>query len=149
MQEIKLGEKLKSFFKEKGLTQEMIAQRMGVSQAYISALLNDRQQFGKKQADKWSKEFGLSSNWLLTGVGPMQNPVNNQFAQMTEKEIEDTAADTFAEMLMKLYQQGEIYPASIHNKIVAEKNEEIAKRDKRIEELQREVWEFKQRFTAK
>ncbi len=79
----------------------------------------------------------------------MQNPVNNQFAQMTEKEIEDTAADTFAEMLMKLYQQGEIYPASIHNKIVAEKNEEIAKRDKRIEELQREVWEFKQRFTAK
>lgn len=66
-----VGEKLKEFFKEKGLTQMKVAEITGTQQSYIAALLNGSKQFGKKQAQKWGDIFGLSPNWLLTGVGEM------------------------------------------------------------------------------
>lgn len=69
----KIGEKLSAFFKEKGITQDEIAARLGVSQSYVNALLNDKKAFGKKQAQKWNELFGLSVNWLLTGDGNITN----------------------------------------------------------------------------
>lgn len=64
-------EKLANFFKNKGLSQKDIAEKMGTSTAYINAILNDRKDLGKKQADKMKNLFGLSASWLLTGTGPM------------------------------------------------------------------------------
>lgn len=66
-----IGDKLKEFFKEKGLTQMKIAEITGAKQSYIAALLNGSKQFGKKQAQKWGELFGISPNWLLTGTGDM------------------------------------------------------------------------------
>lgn len=66
-----IGEKLKDFFKDKGLTQMQIAEITGANQSYIAALLNGNKQFGKKQAQKWGELFDLSPNWLLTGLGDM------------------------------------------------------------------------------
>lgn len=76
-----IGEKLKDFFKEKGITQVQIADMTGVNQSYIAALLNNTKQFGKKTAHKWGEVFGISPNWLLTGDGEMMKPSifqNNQ-----------------------------------------------------------------------
>lgn len=67
----KIGEKLRAYFEEKGITQEELAAQLGVSQPYINALFNDKKSFGKKQAQKWNELFGLSVNWLLTGLGDM------------------------------------------------------------------------------
>lgn len=67
----KIGEKLRAYFEEKGITQEELAAKLGVSQPYVNALLNDKKSFGKKQAQKWGELFGLSVNWLLTGLGDM------------------------------------------------------------------------------
>lgn len=70
-----IGEKLKEYFKNKGLTQTQIAEISGVSQSYVAALLNGSKTFGKKQAQKWGDLFDISPNWLLTGTGEMQyNP---------------------------------------------------------------------------
>lgn len=70
-----IGEKLKEYFKNKGLTQTQIAEISGVSQSYVAALLNGSKVFGKKQAQKWGDLFDISPNWLLTGTGEMQyNP---------------------------------------------------------------------------
>lgn len=70
-----VGEKLKEYFKDKGLTQMQIAEISGVSQSYVAALLNGSKVFGKKQAQKWGDLFNISPNWLLTGIGEMQyNP---------------------------------------------------------------------------
>lgn len=65
-----LGEKLKDFFSRQGLTQQAIADRLGVSQSAVSALLNGKP-FGKKNATKWGDEFGIQPSWLLTGEGEM------------------------------------------------------------------------------
>ncbi|MBQ8034447.1 MAG: helix-turn-helix transcriptional regulator [Bacteroidales bacterium] len=69
----KIGEKLRAYFEEKGITQEELAAQLGVSQPYVNALLNDKKSFGKKQAQKWNELFGLSVNWLLTGLGDMHS----------------------------------------------------------------------------
>lgn len=64
-------ESMKSFFKEKGLTQEKVAELLGVSQAYVNSLFTGSKQFGKKQARRFEELFGISETWLLTGKGEM------------------------------------------------------------------------------
>lgn len=64
-----IGEELKSYFRERGITQEELAETLGVSQPYINALFNNSKKFGKKQAQKWNELFGISVNFLLTGEG--------------------------------------------------------------------------------
>lgn len=62
---------LDKYFKNKGLSQREIADTMGVSPAYINAVLCGRKMIGKKVAEKFSNLYGLSASWLLTGEGEM------------------------------------------------------------------------------
>ena len=66
-----IGDKLKEYFDNKGITQSEIAERLGVSKAYVNALFTGKRAFGKKQAEAWVNLFGLSASWLLTGEGEM------------------------------------------------------------------------------
>lgn len=66
----KISESLKIYFKSVGKTQEDIATALGVSHPYVNALLNGKP-FGKKQAKKWESLFGISAHWLVTGAGDM------------------------------------------------------------------------------
>lgn len=67
----KFSEDLKEFFKTKGLTQQMIAKQLGITQSYVGMLMSGNKEFGKKAARTWADTFGLSEAWLLTGEGPM------------------------------------------------------------------------------
>ena len=67
----KIGTALKGFFKEQGITQQQIAERLEVSQPYVNSLLSGEKEFGKKQARIFGDLFGISPNWLLTGEGEM------------------------------------------------------------------------------
>lgn len=64
-------ERLKGFFKEKGLTQEQIASMLGVTQPYVNSLFTGKREFGKQQAKKFEELFGISEAWLLTRNGEM------------------------------------------------------------------------------
>lgn len=66
-----IGQVLAQHFKEQGITQEMIAERLGVSQQYVSKLLSGKTAFGKKQAQRFSEIWNIRPSWLLTGEGPM------------------------------------------------------------------------------
>lgn len=68
-EEEKFSEELKLFFKRKKMTQTDVANALGVRQAYVAALLNGRCNFGKKQAEKWNRLFGISKEFLLTHEG--------------------------------------------------------------------------------
>lgn len=76
-----INNKLSAYFKNKGMTQEQIAEQLGVSQAYINALLCGKKSFGKKAAQKWSELYGISASWLLTGEGEMMSRTVNQHNQ--------------------------------------------------------------------
>lgn len=63
----KFCEALKEFFREQGLTQQKIAEKLGVSVSYVGMLLSGSKAFGKATAQTWAETFGLSAAWLLTG----------------------------------------------------------------------------------
>lgn len=71
---MEIYEHLQKHFEAVGLSQVAIAEKLGVTKAYVNALLSGRQRFGKKQAQIWSEKFGLSRSWLLTGEGAMLKP---------------------------------------------------------------------------
>jgi len=79
-----VGFELKKYFDDQGVTQADIANRLGVSKAYVNALFNGRNSFGKKQAEKMGNLFGLSSSWLLTGKGRMLADNTNNSTNSTE-----------------------------------------------------------------
>lgn len=65
-----IGQKVKEYFAEVGLSQHDVANKLGVQQAAVSNQLNGRP-FGKNSAAKWNRAFGFRVNWLITGEGPM------------------------------------------------------------------------------
>lgn len=67
---IEIGQKIKEYFSEMGMSQQEVANVLDVQQAAVSNQLNGRP-FGKNSAAKWNKAFGFRTNWLLTGEGPM------------------------------------------------------------------------------
>lgn len=68
---IDISNELANFFKNKGLSQTDVANMLGTSPQYISAIFSGRKNVGKKQAVKFEELFGLSAPWLLTGKGDM------------------------------------------------------------------------------
>lgn len=66
-----VGEKLRKYFDSQGVTQIDVANKIGVSKAYVNALFAGNSRFGKKSAEKWSEVFGFSKSFLLTGEGSM------------------------------------------------------------------------------
>ena len=67
---VEIGQKIKEYFSEMGMSQQDVAKALDVQQAAVSNQLNGRP-FGKNAAAKWSRTFGFRLNWLLTGEGPM------------------------------------------------------------------------------
>ncbi|MBR5274015.1 MAG: hypothetical protein IKU33_02085 [Bacteroidales bacterium] len=65
-----IGNTIKEYFSEIGMSQMEAANLLGVQQAAVSNQLNGRP-FGKNSAAKWNKVFGFRINWLLTGEGPI------------------------------------------------------------------------------
>ena len=72
-----IAQQLSSFFKAQGITQEVIASQLGVSQQYVSGLLSGKKPFGKKQAQRFAELWGISPSWLLTGEGEMLHCSDN------------------------------------------------------------------------
>lgn len=66
-----ISSKLSQYFRDRCITQETIAETLGVSQQYVSGLLSGKKAFGKKQAQRFYECWGISPSWLLTGEGEM------------------------------------------------------------------------------
>ena len=80
-----IGNKIKEYFAEIGMSQIEAAKILDVQQAAVSNQLNGRP-FGKNSAAKWNKAFGFRINWHLTGEGPM---FDKDSEQAKEYNIED------------------------------------------------------------
>lgn len=84
----KLEDDLRKFFDNQKITQKDIANRLGVSTAYINSLFKGKRAFGKEQAEIWANHFGLSPAWLLTGEGEMLK-TDTQNDQIKEIPLEE------------------------------------------------------------
>jgi len=111
MENTSIANRLRAYFKEKGIKQEEIAARLGVSQAYVNSLLTGKKAFGKKQAAKWSEAFGFSASWLVTGDGDMITGSVAQYNQSGNNingnsvSVETLETDKLIELLKKKDEQ--------------------------------------------
>ena len=97
---IKVGQQLRAYFEERGMTQQQVAEKLGIKQQNVGAYYSGARPFGKNAALKWQRTFGFNAQWLMTGQGKMmlegvitQNNVsgNNIIAQ-TINTIADPAS---------------------------------------------------------
>lgn len=65
-----VGRKLRAYFEEKGMTQQQVADILGIQQQNVGVHFQGRP-FGKNAAMKWQRAFGFSAQWLMTGTGKM------------------------------------------------------------------------------
>lgn len=128
-----IGERIKEFFKEQGISQRKAAEMLGVQQQLVGNLLNGKS-FGKRTAAKWHDVFGFNPVWLITGTGDMFEESNNQ-NDNTIKTVVVAGADAVASEVLRLITSGELYPASV----VKAKDELIAEKDREIQRLNREL----------
>ena len=65
-----VGRQLRAYFEEKGMTQQQIADILGIKQQNVGVHFQGRP-FGKNAAMKWQRAFGFNAQWLMTGTGKM------------------------------------------------------------------------------
>ena len=66
-----VGQKLRVYFEEKGMTQQQVAEKLGIKQQNVGAHYCGLRAFGKNAAMKWQRAFGFNAQWLMTGQGKM------------------------------------------------------------------------------
>lgn len=76
---------VRRWFKGQGLTRKEAARRLGVQEEAVSMQL--ARHFSPNSARKWSQAFGLSEEFLLTGVGPVCNRSTSYSGLVSETEI--------------------------------------------------------------
>lgn len=127
---------LKKFFSGLGLSQRDIANKLGVTQQVVAALLNGRP-FGKKSAMAWSNAFGINPAWLITGEGKMlllEKEAENS-KEPTAINVVTELSDAIANEILKLVQNGELYPKNI----VEQKEQLLKEKDMEIQTLNRVI----------
>jgi transcriptional regulator with XRE-family HTH domain len=65
-----IGERLERFREIRGLTQAVVAQRLGISSEKLKEVEAGRQRLRKEWLESLREAFGLDPAWLLGGKGP-------------------------------------------------------------------------------
>lgn len=68
---LNLNERIKIILKENCLKQKDLAQELGITESYISAIINGRNTtISQALATLIEEKYGYSSSWVLNGVEP-------------------------------------------------------------------------------
>ena len=78
-----IGKRLKSLRKEVGLSQQKLADALGVTQTTVGMWEVDKSTMTDRSARQICATFGVSYDWLTTGTGEM-------FEQSDEQLVNDT-----------------------------------------------------------
>lgn len=105
---------LKEYLENKGFTQLRMAGMLGVSPAYVNAVLVGSKTLGKKNAKKWANLFGLSETYLLTGIGEPGGKITAN-DQITVSNLPDSRNQS----------KEKIDQSSLVNAVIAAKDETI------------------------
>ena len=96
------GSRLKKTMAETGFSQKALAERIGLSDAYISMLCANKNNPSKGTVDDIALTLGVNAEWLLTGNGPKKPELSREQAisEIVGKVLEGNE-NSFIERVIK------------------------------------------------
>ena len=84
MAEQMFSDRLKELMQARRMTQTALADQIGVTQSYVSALRKGQYTPSRRTLNDIAAVFGVSPEWLLTGVGDVAAPVSESAPDVVE-----------------------------------------------------------------
>ena len=84
MAEQTFADRLKELMKAQRMTQTALADRIGLTQSYISLMCKGHYTPSARTLNDIAAVFGVSPDWLLTGAGDMTAPVSESAPDVVE-----------------------------------------------------------------
>lgn len=98
------GTRIKEIRRSLGLTLEKFGERLGVGKAAISKLEKGERNLTDQMAKSICREFNINEEWLRTGSGKMQAPVQDEvMAALSDLAESDTPFYTLLKRLLLAY----------------------------------------------
>lgn len=72
------GSRLKAAMADAGYTQKALAERIGLSDPYVSMLCSNKNNPSKRTIDSIADVLGVNSEWLLQGTGPKKPDLSRE-----------------------------------------------------------------------
>ena len=80
------GDRVKMIRKEAGLTQEKFGERLGVSKVAVSKIESKINSLSDRMCRSICREFNVTKEWLLTGMGEMYMPRSTELFGLLSDE---------------------------------------------------------------
>ena len=84
-----IANELRSYFSERGITQQSIANELHVSKAYINALFTGRTSIGKSTARKLSELYGISKETISRALGHSTSTVTDIYINYNNRSVDE------------------------------------------------------------
>lgn len=107
---------LREYFREQRLSQNEIADKLGVSSAFVSGVLTGKFPIGKKTAQRFTDAYGISTVWLLS-----KGEVGSMFGESTDNSVDLTERIKFLEEQVEFYKKQNELLQEIIKKNISEK----------------------------
>lgn len=138
-------EKLKSWFSERSIGQEDIALRTGLSQSYISLILNKKREINWNLAKKLEEAYGLSADWLMKNEGEITKSVYKPTKEIT-KEIKQSSQNNYTDISSQLKEATENLER--YKELTKQQSSTIESQQKQIEMLLRQLERYEKLTTG-
>ena len=97
------SEKIKEIRTEYGLTQQEMADAIGVSKQYLSKVENGHTDLSKEKAMVLCNEYGISLNWFLLDIGSMHIDDLEKNAETFKTNVENILDANFNLLIFSAY----------------------------------------------
>ena len=84
-----IANELRSYFSERGITQQSIANELHVSNAYINAIFTGKKSIGKSTARKLSELYGISKETISRALGHSTSTVTDIYINYNNRIVDE------------------------------------------------------------
>ena len=84
-----IGSRLKSAREKKGLRRDQVAERLGLSLSTIQAYENNRNQLKPDGLETFSRLYGVSIEWLVTGKEAQSAEIVSIWSRIKDRDERD------------------------------------------------------------
>ena len=98
-----MNERIKALRKVLGMSQDIFAEKLGLTKNYISLIENGKRNLSEQSVKVLCREFNVNEEWLRNGTGEMFLPTdrNADIARLT-KQLLDEESDSFKNRLISI-----------------------------------------------